>query len=73
MDKLQREHKLKKISKYNIYMKTTFLKGSNFKTFGLKSNNGSTNFGNKSQPPTNQHVFYPQHDKEPVKHFALEK
>jgi hypothetical protein len=54
-------------------MKTTFLKGSNYKILGLKSNNGSTNFANKSQPPTSQHAFYPQHNKEIIKHSAMEK
>jgi hypothetical protein len=54
-------------------MKIPFIKAHNYKTFGLKSNNGSTNFGNKSQPPSSQYIFYPQQNKEVIKHSAMEK
>jgi hypothetical protein len=56
-------------------MKITFNKASNYKTFGLKTSNGTTSFGNKSQPPTNNRPFIPmdEREKEKIKHSALEK
>jgi hypothetical protein len=55
-------------------MKTQFKKASsfNYKTFGLKSNNGSTHFGNKSLTSQQPQIII-SHDKEPVKHFELQK
>jgi hypothetical protein len=48
-------------------MKITFNKASNFKTFVLKTSNGTTSFGNKSQPPRNNKPFIPSDEKEKEK------
>jgi hypothetical protein len=57
-------------------MKTQFKKALsyNYKVFGLKSNNGSTHFGNKSLTPQHPSITIPNIDnKEKEKQSALEK